>query len=283
VTAEIGPIPVATPVTVIRASRRWSGLDLKELWRYRELVYFLTWRDVKVRYKQSLLGAGWAILQPLLTMIVFTIFFGRFLGVPTDGSPYPVFSYTALLPWQLFEGGVSKAGTSLVAGRSLVTKVYFPRAAIPLAPILAGLLDFGVAFLVLVGMMIFYGVRPGVAIFSLPVFLILNLAFSMGLGLWLAALNVTYRDIGYVIPFLLRLLFFLSPITYPASVVPAALQPLYWLNPMVLVVEGFRWALYGGSEIAIGLALISAGMAVLLLLTGMVIFGRMERTFADTV
>ncbi|MCJ7514252.1 MAG: ABC transporter permease [Anaerolineales bacterium] len=273
-------------VTYIRPTRGWSGIDLRELWRYRELIYFLVWRDVKVRYKQSLLGAGWAILQPFLTMVVFSIFFGRFLGVPTDGSPYPVFSYAALLPWQLVEAGVSKAGTSLVAGRNLVTKVYFPRIAIPMAPILAGLLDFLLAAVVFLGMIVYYQMRPGLAVLALPIFLLVTVMTTVGVSLWLAALNVSYRDVAFVIPFLVRVWFFVTPITYPVSVVPVAYQPLYWMNPMVGVVEGFRWSLYAaadGSVFPWGLMAISAAVALGLMVTGTAFFRRMERTFADLV
>jgi lipopolysaccharide transport system permease protein len=273
-------------VAYIRPSHGWSGIDLAELWRYRELLYFLVWRDVKVRYKQTVLGALWAILQPFLTMVVFSIFFGRFIGVPTDGSPYPVFSYAALLPWQLLEAGVGKAGTSLVAGRNLVTKVYFPRIAIPMAPILAGLVDFALAGVVYLGMIVYYQMRPGWEVFALPAFLLVTLMTTVGVSLWLAALNVSYRDIAFVIPFLVRVWFFITPITYPVSVVPEAYQPLYWMNPMVGVVEGFRWSLYAagaGTAFSWNLMAISAGVALALVVTGTAYFRRMERTFADLV
>ncbi len=273
-------------VTHIRPSRGWSGIDFRELWLYRELIYFLVWRDVKVRYKQSLLGAAWAILQPFLTMVVFSVFFGRFLGVPTDGSPYPVFSYAALLPWQLLESGVSKAGTSLVAGRNLVTKVYFPRLAIPMAPILAGLVDFLLAGTVFLGMVVYYQVRPGIEILSLPLFVLVALMTTIGSSLWLAALNVSFRDIAFVIPFLVRVWFFVTPITYPVSVVPESYQLLYWFNPMVGVVEGFRWGLYAAADGAVfpwSLMSISVAVSLVLLLTGTAFFRRMERTFADLV
>lgn len=273
-------------ITYIRATRGWSGVDVRELWRYRELIYFLVWRDVKVRYKQTLLGALWAILQPFLTMVVFSVFFGRFIGVPTDGSPYPVFSYAALLPWQLLEAGVSKAGTSLVAGRNLVTKVYFPRIAIPMAPILAGLVDFALAAVVYLGMIVYYQVRPGWEVLALPAFLLVTIMTTVGVSLWLAALNVSYRDVAFVIPFLVRVWFFVTPVTYPVSVVPQAYQPLYWMNPMVGVVEGFRWSLYAAGEGVVfpwNLMAISAGVALVLVVTGTAFFRRMERTFADLV
>jgi lipopolysaccharide transport system permease protein len=269
--------------TVIRPSQGWAGLNLRELWRYRELIYFLVWRDIKVRYKQTLLGAAWAILQPFLTMVVFSVFFGELVGMPSDGVPYPIFSYTALLPWQLFEGGISKAGSSLVASRNLVTKVYFPRMSVPLAPVVAGLVDFALAFLVLLGMMVYYGMRPTAAVWTLPLFLVLALITALGAGLWLAALNVSYRDVGYVIPFLVRVWFFITPITYAISIVPAAYLPLYALNPMVGVVEGFRWALLGSAGPSIWLVLPSAAVSIALLVSGALYFRRMERTFADVV
>jgi lipopolysaccharide transport system permease protein len=271
------------PVTIIRPSRGWKGLDFKELWRYRELFYFLIWRDIKVRYKQSLLGAAWAILQPLLTMIIFTIFFGRWAGIPTDDVPQPVFYFAGILPWQLFQSGVSKAGTSLVASRNLITKIYFPRIAVPIAPIIAGLLDFGLAFLILIGLMFFYGIVPTTAIWTLPLFIFLALITAAGVGIWLAGLNVAYRDIGYIIPFLLQVWFFLSPIVYSSTIVPESLRPYYGLNPMAGVVQGFRWAILGVGEPVVTDLVASIGVAILLLLTGIFYFKRMERTFADVV
>ena len=271
------------PVTIIRPSRGWKGLDFNELWRYRELFYFLIWRDIKVRYKQSLLGAAWAILQPLLTMIIFTIFFGRWAGIPTDDVPQPVFYFAGILPWQLFQSGVSKAGTSLVASRNLITKIYFPRIAVPIAPIIAGLLDFGLAFLILIGLMFFYGIVPTTAIWTLPLFIFLALITAAGVGIWLAGLNVAYRDIGYIIPFLLQVWFFLSPIVYSSTIVPEPLRPYYGLNPMAGVVQGFRWAILGVGEPVVTDLVASIGVAILLLLTGIIYFKRMERTFADVV
>lgn len=270
-------------LTVIRPSRGWIGIDFKELWRYRELLYFLIWRDIKVRYKQSLLGASWAILQPLLTMIIFTVFFGRWAGIPTDDVPQPVFYFAGILPWQLFQSGVSKAGTSLVASRNLITKIYFPRIAIPVAPIIAGLLDFALAFLILIGLMLYYGIVPTTALWTLPLFLLLTLLTAMGVGIWLAGLNVTYRDVGYVIPFLLQAWFFLSPIVYSSNIVPENLQPYYGLNPMVGVIEGFRWAILGTGQPEPVALLASIGIASLLLISGVIYFKRMERTFADVV
>jgi lipopolysaccharide transport system permease protein len=259
------------------------GIDFKELWRYRELLYFLIWRDIKVRYKQSLLGAAWAIIQPLLTMIIFTIFFGQWAGIPTDDIPQPIFYFAGILPWQFFQSGVSKSGTSLVASRNLITKVYFPRIAVPIAPIIAGLLDFALAFLILIGLMIYYGVHLTSAIWTLPLYLLLALLTAMGVGLWLAGLNVTYRDVGYVIPFLLQVWFFLSPIVYSSNIVPEALRPYYGLNPMAGVVQGFRWAILGAGKPATEDLIASIAVALFVLLSGIMYFKRMERTFADVV
>ncbi len=273
----------AVPVTIIRPTRGWKGIDFNELWRYRELLYFLIWRDIKVRYKQSLLGAAWAIIQPLLTMIIFTVFFGQWAGIPTDDLPQPIFYFAGILPWQFFQSGVSKAGTSLVASRNLITKIYFPRIAVPIAPIIAGLLDFGLAFIILIGMMFFYGIVPTSALWTLPLFLLLAVLTAVGIGIWLAGLNVAYRDIGYVIPFLLQVWFFLSPIVYSSSIVPEKLQPYYGLNPMAGVVQGFRWAILGvGKPDLVDLGA-SIGVALFLLLSGVLYFKRMERTFADVV
>jgi lipopolysaccharide transport system permease protein len=270
-------------VTLIRPTRGWGGLQARELWRFRELFFFLVWRDIKVRYKQTLLGAAWAILQPFLTMVVFSIFFGELAKLPTDGIPYPIFSFSALLPWQLFESGISKAGTSLVAGRNLITKVYFPRLAVPAAPVLAGAVDFVLALFVLLGMMLYYRTPVTWTILTLPAFLLLALVTAMGAGFWLAALNVAYRDIGYVIPFLVRVWFFVTPITYAISLVPERWQALYWMNPMVGVTQGFRWAILGVTPPPVALLAASTGVALVLLASGVVYFRRMERTFADVV
>jgi len=269
--------------TIIEPSRGWRQVNLKELWRYRELVYFLIWRDVKVRYKQTLLGAAWAIIQPLMTMVVFSIFFGTLAKIPTDGIPYPIFSYTALLPWQLFETGITKSGGSLVSGRGLLTKVYFPRLAIPLAPVFAALVDFLLAFVVLIAMMAYYGYPPTAAIWTLPLFLLLAMVTALGAGFWLSAMNVWYRDIGYVIPFISRLWFYLTPITYAASIVPEKFRMLYALNPMVGVVEGFRWAMLGHGQAPSAQILISVFISLLMMVSGAYYFRRMERTFADVV
>lgn len=271
------------PVILVRPSKGWASLNLGELWRYRELVYFFIWRDIKVRYKQTLLGAAWAIIQPFFVMVIFNIFFGKLAKIPSDGIPYPIFSYVALLPWQLFENGVRKAGNSLVSGRNLLTKVYFPRLAIPIATVIAGLVDFALALTILLGMMWFYDYSPTKWILFTPLLLILALVTALGTGLWLSALNVTYRDVGYIIPFILRVWFFLTPITYSASIVPEEYQTIYALNPMTGVIQGFRWAMLGAGEPPSALILASTVAAVFLMISGLFYFRRMERTFADVV
>jgi lipopolysaccharide transport system permease protein len=270
-------------LAIIQPSKGWIKINFKELWRYRELFYFLVWRDIKVRYKQSLLGAAWAILQPFLTMVIFSVFFGNWAGIPTDDVAQPIFYFAGILPWQLFQSGVSKAGVSLVSSRNLITKVYFPRLTVPIAPVIAGLLDFGLAFLVLIGLMAFYGVAPTSAVWTLPLFLLLALITAIGVGLWLAGLNVTYRDIGYVIPFLMQLWFFLSPVVYSATIVPDWFKPIYALNPMVGVVSGFRWAILGVGQPDTTTLLASVGLSLLILVSGLFYFRRMEKTFADVV
>jgi lipopolysaccharide transport system permease protein len=243
----------------------------------------MTWRDLKVRYKQTVLGAAWAILQPFLSMVVFSVFFGRWLGVPSGDVPYPVFSYTALLPWGLFSKAIADAGRSLVTNRAMITKVYFPRLTIPLASVLAGIVDFSIAFVVLIGMMFFYKIQITSTILTLPFFLLLTLITSLGVGLWLSAMNVFYRDIGYIIPFLTQIWFYLSPIVYSTSTVPEKWQPIYALNPMVGVIDGFRWALLGQEPGPGPLLVISSITAVIMLVSGVIYFRRVERTFADMV
>jgi len=268
---------------IIRPSHGWAALNLKDLWIYRELVYFMTWRDLKVRYKQTLLGASWAILQPFLTMVVFSIFFGELAKVPSDNMPYPIFSYTALLPWTLFSKALQDASKSLVASSHMITKVYFPRIILPLASILAGVVDFLVAFLVLLGMMWYYQIVPTTNIWTLPLFLLLALVTAIGVGLWLSALNVLYRDINYATHFITQFWLFITPIAYPASMVPEQWKLVYALNPMAGVVEGFRWALLGSSNPPGLTLLVSISVALLLLISGLFYFKRMERLFADMV
>lgn len=270
------------PELIIRPTRGWVALKLGELWEYRELLYFLTWRDIKVRYKQTLLGASWAIIQPFMTMIVFSIFFGGLAKVPSDGIPYPIFAYTALLPWTFFANGLSQSSNSLVGSANLIQKIYFPRLLIPLSKIIGGLPDFLLAFVVLIGLMVHYGLFPtGTSLLWLPLFLLLALITSLGVGLWFSALNVEYRDIGYVVPFLVQIWLFATPVAYASSLLTEPWRTLYGLNPMVGVVEGFRWALLGSGNPPDPMTAISALVAIGLLISGAFYFRRMEKTFAD--
>jgi lipopolysaccharide transport system permease protein len=282
--AALSPEPrAAAPALVIRPARGWIAINLRDLWQYRELALFLTWRDISVRYKQTALGAAWAIIQPFMTMVVFSVFFGRLGRIPSDGLPYPLFAFCALLPWQLFSNSLSEAGNSLVSNQALVTKVYFPRLVIPVAATLAGLLDFAIAFVLLLAMMAFYGVVPTGAAWTLPLFLLLALATALGVGLWLSALNVQYRDVRYTIPFLTQFWLFATPIAYPSSMIPERWRALYGLNPMAGVVEGFRWALLGTGRAPGPLLAVSVVASLALLVSGLFYFRRMERTFADRV
>jgi len=270
-------------LTVIRPSSGWRALDLQELWAYRELVYFLVWRDIKIRYKQTAFGASWAVIQPFFTMVVFSLFFGRLAGVPSDGLPYPVFSFAALVPWTFFATGLTMSANSVVSSQEVVKKVYFPRLAIPLAPVVGGLVDFGIAFVVLLGMMWFYGIVPGVMVFAVFPLLLLALVTCLGTGLWLSALNVHYRDVRYAVPFLIQLWLFATPIAYPSSLLDPPWRTLYALNPMVGVVEGFRWALLGAETAPGPMLIVSSVASVVILVGGALYFRRMERTFADVV
>jgi lipopolysaccharide transport system permease protein len=279
-------LPVAAPappVTVVRPTRGWAPVDLGELWRYRELLYFLVWRDVKIRYKQTLFGVLWAILQPLAAMGLFSLFFGRLAGMPSDGVPYPLFSFAALVPWTFFSGGLTQSANSLVGSQNLITKVYFPRLAIPAAAVLGGLVDLALGLLMLLGLMAWYGVAPGARAFWLPLFLLLALATSLGAGLWLSALNVQFRDVRYAVPFLAQLWLFATPIAYPSSLLSRPWRTIYGLNPMVGVVEGFRWALLGTGTRPGPMLAASSFAALALLASGALWFRRMERTFADVV
>jgi len=273
---------VDTSVIEIRPTSSWrSGVD--ELWAYRELLYFLAWKELKVRYKQTVLGAGWAVLQPMLTMVVFTVFFGRLGGLPSDGLPYPIFAYAGLLPWTLFAHVLNQSSQSIVNHQGLITKVYFPRLLIVFAPLGVGLVDFAIAFAVLLAMMAWYGFVPGLAVFALPLFVALAALAAIAAGVWLAALNVRYRDVRYTVPFLTSLWLFASPVAYPASLVPERWQALYGLNPMAGAIEGFRWALLGQGGLPAALVTASFLMTLLLLGTGLLYFARFERTFADIV
>lgn len=270
-------------VLVLRPTRGWGSLNLRELWVFRELIYFLIWRDVKVRYKQTVLGASWAILQPFLSMVVFSVFFGGLLNVSSDNVPYPIFSYTGLLPWGVFSKALTDAGRSLVTNRTMITKIYFPRLVIPLASVLAGVVDFLLAFVVLLGMMWYFKIHLTSNVWFLPLFLLLALVTALGVGLWLSAMNVIYRDIGYIIPFLTQLWFYITPIVYPSSNIPEKWRLIYALNPMVGVVEGFRWALLDTDTAPGPMVVVSAAIAIIVLISGLFYFRRMERTFADMV
>lgn len=273
---------VAEPVIRIEPPRRRVAFPWRELWAHRELLYFLVWRDVKIRYKQTVLGAAWAVLQPFLTMVVFSIFFGRLAGIPSDGKPYPVFAFAALVPWTYFATAVTAGSNSLVGSQNLVTKVYFPRMVIPLAAALTPLVDFAIAFSILLVLAGYYGTAPGGAIFYLPCFLGLAFLTALATSLWLSALNVRYRDVRYTVPFLVQLWLFATPVAYPASLVPDGWRWVYSLNPMVGVVDGFRWALLGTSAPAVS-SLASVGVTVLLLLGGIAYFRRTESFFADVI
>jgi len=273
----------AAEVVRIRPSAGWRTLDLGELWRYRELLWFLAMRDIKLRYKQTALGVTWAVIQPLLTMVIFSIFFGRLGGIPSDGIPYPLFALCALLPWQLFAYALTQSSNSVVNEQRLITKVYFPRLIVPISSVLSGLVDFGVAFLLLLVMMVWYGVTPGWAVVTVPLFVLLAVAAALAVGLWLAALNVQYRDFRYTIPFLTQFWMFASPVAYPSSLVPPAWRPLFGLNPMAGVIEGFRWALLNKADPSWGLLAASTGAVALLLIGGLLYFRRMEKSFADVV
>jgi homopolymeric O-antigen transport system permease protein len=273
----------APPALIIRPSHGWVSLRLKDIWEYRELLYFLAWRDIKVRYKQTVLGVAWAIIQPFFTMVVFSIFFGYLAKIPSDGLPYPVFAFCALLPWQLFAHSLTESSNSLVANERLITKVYFPRLVIPISAVLAGLVDFAIAFVILLVMMFYYGIVPTIAVLTLPLFLLLAVATALAVGLWLSALNVQYRDVRYTIPFLTQFWLFATPIAYPSSLVPEQWRPLYGLNPMAGVVDGFRWALLGTSQGPGMLLVVSVVVVVGLLAGGLFYFRRMEKTFADVV
>ncbi len=281
----------ASELSVIRIepSRGWVSLKLRELWEYRELLYFLTWRDIKVRYKQTVLGAAWAVIQPFFTMVVFTIFFGKMAKVGSDGLPYPIFSYAGLLPWTFFAHGLSQSSNSLVGSSNLIKKVFFPRLVIPISSVLSGVVDFVIAFTVLLGMMAWYGIWPNGTIVFFPFLLLLAFATALGVGMWLSALNVQFRDIRYVVPFFVQLWLFVTPVIYPSSRVIPYLEKLGlpgWLmglNPMAGVVEGFRWALLGTETTPGPIIIVSSVVALALLVIGTFYFRRMEKTFADVI
>ena len=278
-----GSTPDALPVTTIRAATGWAPLSLGELWSYRELVFFLVWSEIKIRYKQTALGVAWAVIQPLMTMVVFSVFFGRLADIPSDGVPYPIFAYSALVPWSYFAGALAQGSASLVKFKGVVSKVYFPRLIVPLASVLAGLVDFVIAFVVLLGMLLAYGILPSAAILTLPLFVLLAVATALAVALWLSALHAQYRDVGYAIPFLVQVWLFSTPIAYPSSLVPEPWRALYGLNPMAGVVEGFRWALLDKAPPSGPLLAVSVMAVVALLTGGLFYFRRMERRFADVL
>ena len=271
------------PETVLRPPTGWQLINFAELWQFRDLLYFLAWRDVKVRYKQTVLGIAWAVIQPVFMMVVFSLFFGQLAKVATHGIPYPLFVYCGLLPWQLFAHGLGEASNSLVANERLLTKVFFPRLAIPLGAVATILIDFLIAFGVLVGLMLYYGAVPSARILALPLFILLALATAFGAGLWLSALNVQYRDVRYTLGFLTQLWFFATPVAYASTVVPEAWRPLYGLNPMTAVVEGFRWTLLPGAPAPGPMLWVSIAMVAVLIAGGLYYFARMEQWFADLV
>lgn len=266
----------------IEASGSWTGLDLKEVWAYRELLFFLTWRDVKVRYKQTLLGAAWAILQPLFTMLIFSLFFGRLAGIKSDNIPYPIFAYAGLLPWTFFSNAVTNSGNSLVGSANLITKVYFPRIIVPAAAVCAGLVDLAIAFLILIALMIYYSVALSWGLLLLPLFILLVTLLATGAGMWLSALNVKYRDIRYALPFLIQLWMFASPVIYPSSIVPDKWRWALWLNPLTGIIEGFRAALFNRKFDAAAIA-VAAALTFALLICAAYAFRRTEDSFADII
>lgn len=275
--------PEEISVIRIEPSRGWVSLQLKELFRYQELFYFLIWRDIKVRYKQTVLGAAWAVIQPFFTMVVFSLFFGRLAKIPSDGIPYPIFSFAALVPWTFFANGLDHASNSLVNNANLIKKVYFPRLTIPLAAVLSGIVDFALAFIMLVGMILYFGIIPSINVFWLPLLLFLALITSFGVSLWLSALNVQFRDVRYIIPFLTQFWLFVTPIAYPSSLLPEPWKTIYGINPMVGVVEGFRWALLGANTAPGPILIVSSFAALSILISGAYYFRHMEKTFADVV
>lgn len=283
------PVPVRPdtvhelPETIIEPSTGWVSLNLREVWEYRELLYFLALRDVKIRYKQSVLGAAWAIIQPLTAMVIFSVVFGQLAKLPSDGVPYPLFAYSALLPWNLFSGALQRSTQSVVGSQNLITKVYFPRLLIPLSSTLAVLVDFAVAFVILIGLMLYYGQALTVNVLALPFFIFSALLTAVAIGLWLSALNARYRDVGHAIPFLIQAWMYATPVAYATSLIPPQWRLLYALNPMVGVIEGFRWALLGAGETPGPMIAISTGATLILLFTGALYFRRSERTLADVV
>jgi len=280
---KIKPPTPSDTIVRIEPSKGWVSLKLHELWEYRELLYFLIWRDIKVRYKQTVLGGAWAIIQPFFTMVVFSLFFGKLANVPSDGIPYPIFSYAALVPWAFFANGLNQASNSLIGNSNLIKKVYFPRLSMPIASVLGGLVDFALAFLMLIGMMFYYGMAPTVNVAWLPFLVILTIFTSLGASLWLSAMYVQFRDVRHIIPFLTQIWLFATPIAYPSSLLEEPWRTIYGINPMVGVVEGFRWALLGTKTAPGPTMVFSTMVAFGFLLSGAFYFRRMEKTFADVI
>lgn len=280
---DVEPLGSEGELLRIKPQVGWANLGLSELWRYRELLFFLVWRDIKVRYKQTALGAAWAVIQPFFTMIVFSLFFGKLADMPSDGIPYPIFSFAALVPWTFFSNALTQSSNSLVQNSNLVRKVYFPRLAIPIASVFAGVVDFVIAFVVLLGMMAAFGIFPGSRVVLLPFLLLLALVTSLGVGLWLSALNVQFRDVRYTVPFLTQFWMFATPIAYPSSLLPEPWRTIYGINPMVGVIEGFRWALLGTETAPGPMLAVSSLAAIVLIVGGAFYFRRMENGFADVI
>jgi len=278
-----GPAALQPPVVRITPPTRWWVLPIAELWEYRELLYFYVWRELKVRYKQTVVGAAWAVIQPLMTMLVFSLFFGRLAHIPSGGLPYPVFYYSSLLPWTYFAGALQNATNKVVDNQYVITKVYFPRLILPFSGVLSGLVDFCISFLMFVAIMIYYRIHATAAMLLLPVFLLLAILTALGVGLWLSALNAIYRVVRFVVPFLVQFWMFASPVAYPSSLVPAKWRPLYGLNPMAGVIEGFRWSLTGTGNPPSRMLLVSAAVVVAILVAGMMYFQKMESKIADVV
>jgi lipopolysaccharide transport system permease protein len=275
--------PASKAFTRIQASRGWTSLRLKEVWEYRGLIGIFVWRDLKVRYRQTVIGALWAIIQPFLTMVVFSVFFGRLAGMPSDSIPYPIFSYAALVPWTFFANSINQASNSLVSHAEMIKKIYFPRLTMPIASLLGGLVDFVLAFIILLGMMLYYGFVPTINILWFPFFMLLAMMTSLGVSLWLSAMNVQFRDVRYMIPFITQVWMFATPVAYPSSLLSEPWRTLYGLNPMVGVVEGFRWALLGTNTAPGPIVIVSFFVAFLILVSGVYYFRRMEKTFADVI
>jgi lipopolysaccharide transport system permease protein len=271
------------PIVRITPPSGWWVIPFGELWEYRELLYFFVWRDIKIRYKQTVVGAAWAVLQPFLTMLIFSLFFGTLAHIPSQGLPYPIFYYSALLPWMYFAASLQNATNTIVDNQRVITKVYFPRLALPISAVLSGLIDFAISFLMFVVMMAYYHVHPTLAVFWMPLFLLMSVMTALGIGLWLSALNAIYRDVRYVVPFLVQFWMFASPVAYPSSLVPAKWRWLYGLNPMAGVIDGFRWSLAGDGDPPGRLVFISSGVVIMVLLSGLAFFQRMETTIADVV